>query len=113
VRAYRVVCYKCQANQKKVRRLSLTCNIWGYGRINILLIKNGKYTLPLVLYYLGNDEKTYLCKFLEGVKMSDGYAYCFKRLVDVKACNVSGGKTHDCHVIFQKLLPLIVRSIYC
>jgi hypothetical protein len=33
------------------------------------LIKNGKYTLPLALYYLGNDEKTYLCKFLEGVKM--------------------------------------------
>jgi hypothetical protein len=75
------------------------------------LIKNGKYTLPPALYYLGNDEKTYLCKFLEGVKMPNGYASCFKRLVDVKACKVSGGKTHDCHVIFQKLLPLIVRNI--
>jgi hypothetical protein len=28
------------------------------------LIKNGKYPLPPALYYLGNDEKTYLCKFL-------------------------------------------------
>jgi hypothetical protein len=28
------------------------------------LIKNGKYTLPPALYYLGNDEKTYLSKFL-------------------------------------------------
>jgi hypothetical protein len=43
--------------------------------------------------------------------MPNGYASCFKRLVDVKACKVSGGKTHDCHVIFQKLLPLIVRNI--
>jgi hypothetical protein len=75
------------------------------------LIKNGKYSLPPALYYLGNDEKTYLCKFLEGVKMLDGYASCFKRLVDVKACKVSDGKTHDCHVIFQKLLPLIVCNI--
>jgi hypothetical protein len=64
------------------------------------LIKNDKYTLPPALYYLGNDEKTYLCKFLEGAKMSDGYASCFKRLVDVKACKVFGGKTHDCHVTF-------------
>jgi hypothetical protein len=43
--------------------------------------------------------------------MPNGYASCFKRLVDVKACKVSGGKTHNCHVIFQKLLPLIVRNI--
>jgi hypothetical protein len=75
------------------------------------LIKNGKYTLPPALYYLGNDEKTYLCKFLKAVKMPDGYASCFKRLVDVKACKVSCGKTHDCYVIFQKLLPLIVHNI--
>jgi hypothetical protein len=75
------------------------------------LIKNGNYSLPQALYYLGNDEKTYLCKFLEGVKMPDGYASCLKRLVDVKACKVFGVKTHDCHGIFQKLLPLIVRTI--
>jgi hypothetical protein len=41
------------------------------------LIKNGKYSLPPALYYLGNDEKTYLCKFLEGVKMPDSYTSCF------------------------------------
>jgi hypothetical protein len=43
--------------------------------------------------------------------MLDGYASCFKRLVDVKACKVYSGKTHDCHVIFQKLFPLIVCNI--
>jgi hypothetical protein len=75
------------------------------------LIKNGKYTLPPALYYLGNDEKTYLCKLLEAVKMPDGYASCLKRLVDVKACKVPGGKIHDCHVTFQKLLPLIVCNM--
>jgi hypothetical protein len=52
-----------------------------------------------------------LCEFLEGLKMLGGYASCFKRLMDVDACKISGGKTHDCHAIFQKLLPLIVCNI--
>ncbi|KAL6637481.1 hypothetical protein ACP70R_025053 [Stipagrostis hirtigluma subsp. patula] len=75
------------------------------------VIKNGKYSLPPALYHLGKAEKTYLCKFLEGVKMPDGYASNFKRFVDVKGCKVSGLKTHDYHIIFQKLLPLAARNI--
>jgi hypothetical protein len=63
------------------------------------LINNGKYSLPPALYYLGKDEKKFVCEFL-GVKMPDGYASYFKRLVDVNACKISGGKTHECHVIF-------------
>jgi hypothetical protein len=43
------------------------------------LVKYDKYTLPPTLYSLGPDEKTYLCKFLQGVKMPDGYASNIKR----------------------------------
>jgi hypothetical protein len=60
---------------------------------------------------LGKDEMIWLCKFLEGVKMPDGYASNIKRSVDVNKCKVSGLKTHDCHVIFQKLLPSAVRNV--
>jgi len=31
--------------------------------------------------------------------------------VDVTRCKIYGLKTHDCHVIFQKLLPIAVRNI--
>ncbi|XP_040384294.1 uncharacterized protein LOC121056698 [Oryza brachyantha] len=75
------------------------------------LVKNGKYTLPSALYSLDDDDKTYFCSFLEGVKMPDGYASNIKRCVDVNTSNLSGLKTHDYHVIFQKLLPIAVRSI--
>ncbi|WVZ58442.1 hypothetical protein U9M48_008718 [Paspalum notatum var. saurae] len=75
------------------------------------LVQNGKYSLPPSKYSLGKEEKTYLCKLLEGVKMPDGYASNIKRCVNVKECKVSGLKTHDCHVIFQKLLPIAVRDI--
>jgi len=64
------------------------------------LVMNDKYTLPLALHSLGQDDKVYLCKFLQGVKMPDGYASNFKRCVDVPRCKLSGLKTHDCHVIF-------------
>jgi len=75
------------------------------------MVENGKYTLPPALYSLGKDEKEMLCKFLQGVRMPDGFAANIKRCVDVKGCKVSGLKTHDYHVILQKLLPLVVRDI--
>jgi hypothetical protein len=75
------------------------------------MVENGMYTLLAALYYLGKDEKTILCKCLAQVKMSDGYASNIKRCVHVKGCKVTGLKTHDYHVILQKLLPLVVRNI--
>jgi hypothetical protein len=67
--------------------------------------------MPPALYTLSKDQKEMLCTFLEGVKMPDGFASNIKRCVDVKGCKVSRLKTHDHHVIKQKLLPLVVRNI--
>src|SRR6185312_1988929 len=53
------------------------------------LVKNDKYTLPPALYSLDLEDKTYLCKFLHGVKMPDGYASNIKRCVDVSRCKIS------------------------
>ena len=75
------------------------------------VLENGQYTLPPSLYSLGKDEKIMLCTFLEGVRMPDGYASNIKRCVDFDGCKVSGLKSHDYHVILQKLLPLVARHI--
>jgi len=75
------------------------------------VLEKGKYTLPPALYSLGKDDKEILCKFLHGVKFPDGYAANIRRCVDVNGCKLSGLKTHDLHVILQKLLPLVVRNI--
>jgi hypothetical protein len=75
------------------------------------VVENGKYTLPPSLYSLGRDQKKMLCTFLQGVRMPDGYASNIKRCVDVNGCKVSGLKSHDYHVILQKLLPLVARHI--
>ena len=75
------------------------------------VLKNGWYTLPPSLYSLGKEEKIMLCTFLEGVRMPDGYASNIKRCVDINGCKISGLKSHDYHVILQKLLPLVARHI--
>jgi hypothetical protein len=75
------------------------------------VIKNDKYSLPPSMYSLGKEQKILLCKFLEGLKMPDGYAANIRRCVHLNECKVSGLKTHDYHVIFQKLLPIAIRDI--
>jgi len=74
------------------------------------VIKKDKYTLPVAQYKLDKDDKENLCKFLCGVKMPDGVSSNI-RCVDLKAYKVSGLKSHDYHLILQKLLPLVVRWI--
>jgi hypothetical protein len=75
------------------------------------VLEKGKYKLPPALYTLDKDEKVILCKFLHGIKFPDGYAANIRRCVDVNGCKLSGLKTHDLHVILQKLLPLVVRNL--
>jgi len=75
------------------------------------VINNDEYTLPPSLYKLDKEDKESLCAFLYGVKMPDGVSSNIRRCVDVKSCKVSGLKTHDYHLILQKLLPLVVRRI--
>jgi hypothetical protein len=75
------------------------------------VIKDDKYTLPSALYELDKDASESLCEFQYGVKMPDGVSSNIRRCVDVKSRKVSGLKTHDYHLILQKLLPLVVRRI--
>lgn len=76
-----------------------------------LVVDKGKYTLSAALYSLSKADKETICKFLHGVKFSDGYAANIRRCVDINGCKLSRLKTHDLHVILQKLLPLVVRNI--
>jgi hypothetical protein len=74
------------------------------------VIKDDKYTLLSALYELDKEAKERLCEFLYGVKMPDGVSSNI-RCVDVKSRKVSSLKTHNYHLILQKLLPLVVRRI--
>ncbi|XP_024314555.1 uncharacterized protein LOC100825808 [Brachypodium distachyon] len=76
-----------------------------------LEIDKGKYKLPPSLYNLEKEDKQILCKFLQQVKMLDGYASNIRRCVDVTSCKITGVNSHDYHVMLQKLLPLVLRHL--
>lgn len=69
-----------------------------------------KLFLPPTQYTLSTDEKRVLCQILKEIKKSDSYASNISRCVHVEECKIYGLKSHDSHVLFQRLLPLALHS---
>ena len=67
---------------------------------------------PHACYTLTVEEMKEFCKFLKYVKFPDGYAANLSRNVSINDENISGLKSHDCHVLLQKLLPIAIRPYF-
>ncbi|WVZ00727.1 hypothetical protein V8G54_026796 [Vigna mungo] len=75
-------------------------------------IKKGKRQyLPPTAHTLSRKEKVVFCKFLQGVKVPQGYSSNIRNLVSMKDLKLIGLKSHDCHVVMEHLLPIAIRSI--
>ncbi|CAN6559926.1 unnamed protein product [Malus baccata var. baccata] len=59
-----------------------------------------------------NGKKEFF-NFISSVKFPDGYASNISRCVNVKGCKFSNIKSHDCHVILQRLLPDDIVNVLC
>ena len=51
-----------------------------------------------------------MCEWFRSLKLPDGYASNIARCVK-DDCKFSGFKSHDCHIIMQRLLPLAIREL--
>ncbi|KAK3212193.1 hypothetical protein Dsin_016899 [Dipteronia sinensis] len=71
---------------------------------------NGQTKLPSACYSLSSTEKRGLCQFLHSMKLPDGMASNISRCVNTRDCKISGLKSHDCHIILQRLLPVALRG---
>jgi hypothetical protein len=45
------------------------------------------------------------------VKFPDGYAANLKKCVSADGCKLQGLKTHDCHILLQRILPTGLRGM--
>lgn len=72
---------------------------------------NDKYYLPPALYNMSKEEKRQFCKVLHDIKVRDGYSSNISRCVNVAKTNLSGLKSHDCHILMQQLLPVALRGL--
>ncbi|KAL5573205.1 hypothetical protein UlMin_022802 [Ulmus minor] len=59
---------------------------------------------PHASYVFTKDEAKLFCDYLRAVKLPDGYASNIGRCV-TESNKLAGMKSHDCHVLLQKLLP--------
>ncbi|GKB26998.1 reverse transcriptase domain-containing protein [Tanacetum coccineum] len=51
------------------------------------------------------ENRKKFCQFIKGVKLPDGFGSNFKHKVTDNDTNITGLKSHDCHIMMQRLLP--------
>ena len=56
-------------------------------------------------------KKNEFCKFFKEVKVPNCYASNISRCIRVNERNIFGLKSHDCHVLMQQLLPLVILGV--
>ena len=67
--------------------------------------KNGKCLKPQAAYSFTPENRKKFCQYIKGVKLPDGFGSCFKHKVTDNDTNIKGLKSHDCHIMMQRLLP--------
>ena len=76
-------------------------------RERLWLTKNqkGKWVKPQGVYSFTPENRKKFCQYIKGVKLPDGFGSCFKHKVTDNDTNITGLKSHDCHIMMQRLLP--------
>ncbi|KAL5579091.1 hypothetical protein UlMin_011533 [Ulmus minor] len=66
---------------------------------------------PAAEYTFSEANRRKFCRFVRSVKFSDGFAPNLSKNVAQNDSHIVGLKSHDCHVIMQRLLPVGCRSL--
>lgn len=74
-------------------------------------IGENRTILPAAQFTCSKQEKEIIFRFLQKVKVPDGYASNIAKRFSNKEKKLWGLKSHDYHVIMQQLLPIAVRAL--
>ncbi|GKD18923.1 zinc finger, PHD-type containing protein, partial [Tanacetum coccineum] len=64
--------------------------------------KNGKCSKPQAAYSFKPEDRKKFCQFIKGVKLPDGFGSNFKHKVTDNDTNITGLKSHDCHIMIPE-----------
>ena len=87
-----------------LKKMGVRESLWIYEDENEKLMK---LHAP---YVLTPAQRQQFCQFIKGVRFPDGFCSNLKKKVSENDTNILGLKSHDCHVIMQRLLSLGVRK---
>ncbi|KAM2086641.1 hypothetical protein ACFX1R_024153 [Malus domestica] len=81
-------------------------------RESLHLKLNARNTLdkPLAQYVFKPYERKDFLYWLKSIKFPDGYAANISHKVNVDEGSIFGLKSHDCHVLMQRVLPVGIRK---
>ncbi|KAL5566711.1 hypothetical protein UlMin_029875 [Ulmus minor] len=81
-------------------------------RSELHLYEDGnKLMKPATEYTFSEANRRKFCRFVRSVKFPDGFAANLRKNVAQNDSRIVGLKSHDCHVIMQRLLPVGCRSL--
>ena len=66
---------------------------------------------PKACYVLTLEAKKKFLEYVSNVKFLDGYASNISRCVNLEGGTMHGLKTHDCHILLQRILPAALRGL--
>lgn len=79
-------------------------------RTDLEVTRDGK--VPVPIFRLSKERKEKFLTWLKNdIKFPEGYVSKFSRCVNVNNGKISGLKSHDCHVIMQRLLPMAFTEL--
>ncbi|GJV93916.1 hypothetical protein Tco_1541729, partial [Tanacetum coccineum] len=84
--------------RQDLKRLGIRSGLW-LGQT-----KKGKCSKPQAAYSFTLENRKKFCQFIKGVKLPDGFRSNFKHKVTDNDTNITGLKSHDCHIMMQRLL---------
>ncbi|KAI5396620.1 hypothetical protein KIW84_023799 [Lathyrus oleraceus] len=99
---------KTKDNEKARKDMEILCN---RKELELKVKPNGKLLKPKANYSLTSEEAKAICRWLNELRMPDGYASNLARCADSSTGKLHGMKSHDCHVFMERLLPIAFSSL--
>lgn len=66
--------------------------------------RGAEFTLPM-------HKRVIFCDFIRGVKFPSGFASNIANCINAEGNKLQGLKTHDCHILLQRLLALGIKGL--
>ena len=92
---------KTKDNFKARVDLGNICN-----RPTLMLRENGGK--PRAEFALRPNERKEVMKWMKDLKFPDGYGAGFRRSVNLKTMKINGLKSHDYHIMMERLIPVML-----
>nr|GEV90828.1 reverse transcriptase domain-containing protein [Tanacetum cinerariifolium] len=85
---------------------------WSWQGYNVCPTCNEDTPYPQATYSFTPENRKKFCQFIKGVKLPDGFRFNFKHKVTNNDTNITGLKSHDCHIMMQRLLPYGLQQYF-